>query len=71
MVCKRILYSVDPACPEMTKISQFVMPKCQKSHMISYAKNVKNHASFVEVFWPEFYARGRFMKYSMSEIIND
>ena len=31
-----------------------------------YAKNVKNHAIFVEEFWPEFYARGSFMKYSMS-----
>ena len=31
-----------------------------------YCKNVENHAIFVEGFWPEFYARGRFMKYSMS-----
>ena len=31
-----------------------------------YAKNVKNQATFVEGFWPEFYARGGFMKYSMS-----
>ena len=30
------------------------------------AKNVENHAIFVEGFWQDFYARGRFMKYSMS-----
>ena len=35
--------------------------------MICYPKNVKNPATFVEGFWPEFQARGRFMKYSMSE----
>ena len=29
-------------------------------------KNVKNPATFVEGFWPEFQARGRFIKYSMS-----
>ena len=29
-------------------------------------RNVKNHAILVEGFEPEFYARGRFMKYSMS-----
>ena len=27
----------------------------------------ENHATFVEGFWPEFYARRGFMKYSMSE----
>ena len=44
MVCNRILYLVDLACPEMMKIAQLVMPKmskieddlvckkCQKSH---------------------------------------
>ena len=32
-----------------------------------FCKNVKNHAIFVEGFWPEFYARGRFMKFSMSD----
>ena len=30
-------------------------------------KNAENHATLVEGFWPEFYARRRFMKYSMSE----
>ena len=29
---------------------------------LCYARNVKNHATFVEGFSPEFYARGRFMK---------
>ena len=40
--------------------------------MICYAKNVKNHATFVEGFWPEISAGGRFMKYSMSvtEFVN-
>ena len=33
------------------------------------SKNVENLAIFVEGFWPEFYARGRFMKYSMSSIL--
>ena len=45
----------------MTKITQFVMPKMSKSRMIFYAKSV-------EGFWPEFQARGRFMKYSMSGV---
>ena len=31
-------------------------------------KNVENHAAFVERFLTDFYARGRFMKYSMSGI---
>ena len=39
---------------------------CKKSRIICYAKNVKNNAIFVEGFWPEFYARGRLIKYSMS-----
>ena len=43
------------------------MAKCRKSRIICYAKNVENQAIFVEGFWPEFYARGRFMKYPMSE----
>ena len=30
----------------------------------------KNHATFVEEFWPEFYTRGRFMQYSMSAILS-
>ena len=32
--------------------------------------NVEIHAIFVEGFSSEFYARGRFMKYSMSEGLN-
>ena len=35
--------------------------------MICYAKNVENPATFVEGFWPELQAPGRFMKYSMCE----
>ena len=65
MVCNKILYSVDLACPVMTKIS-LSCQNCSKSRIICYAKNVENHGIFVEGFWPEFYARGRFMKYSMS-----
>ena len=38
--------------------------------MICYVKNVENHATFVEGFWPEFYARGRFMQYSMSDFVD-
>ena len=34
--------------------------------MISFAKNVENHATLMEGFWPKFYACGRFMKYSTS-----
>ena len=30
-------------------------------------KNVENHSTFVEGFWTEFYAHGRFIQYSMSE----
>ena len=37
-----------------------------ENHAICCAENVENHAIFVEGFWPDFYARGRFMKYSMS-----
>ena len=39
--------------------------KCQKYRIICYAKNVENRATFLEGFYPEFYARGRFIKYSM------
>ena len=63
IVCNWIFYSVDIAWPEMIKIAQFVMKKWWKSRLICYAKNAKNHDIFVEGFWPEFYARGRFMKY--------
>ena len=38
-----------------------------ENHAICCAENVENHAIFVEGFWPDFYARGRFMKYSMSD----
>ena len=34
--------------------------------MICNVKNAKNYATFVEGCWPDFYARGRFLKYSMS-----
>ena len=37
-----------------------------ENHAIFRAENVENHAIFVEGFWPDFYARGRFMKNSMS-----
>ena len=50
----------------MTTFTQFVIPKQFKTLIIYYAKDVENHAIYVEGFWPEFYARGRFMKYSMS-----
>ena len=39
-----------------------------ENHAICCAENVENHAIFVEGFWPDFYARGRFMKNSMSVI---
>ena len=51
----------------MTKIS-LSCQNCSKSRIISYEKNVENHAFFVDGFWSEFYARGRFMKYSMSAL---
>ena len=38
-----------------------------ENHVICCAENVENHAIFVEGFWPDFYARGRFMKNFMSE----
>ena len=52
------------------------MPRNDKKHAIFCAENVENHAIccvenvenhdiFVEGFWPNFFARGRFMKYSM------
>ena len=49
-------------------IFHVVMPKMSKSHIICFAKNVENLATFAEGFWPEFQPRGRFMKYSMSVI---
>ena len=42
------------------------MPKMSEIMHIMFYKNVRNHAIFVEGFWPEFYARGSFMKYFMS-----
>ena len=44
------------------------MPRNDKNHAICCAENVKNHAIFVKGFGPDFYARGRFMKNSMSDI---
>ena len=54
----------------MTKITKFVMPKLFKITQNLLCENVENHAIFVEGFWPEFYARGRFMKYSMSDVVD-
>ena len=50
----------------MTKITQFFCAENVENHAICCAENVENHAIFVEGFWPDLYARGRFMKYSMS-----
>ena len=65
MVCNWILYSVDLEW-KWQKSQSLSCQNCSKSHIICHAKNVENHAIFVEGFWPEFYARGRFMRYSMS-----
>ena len=54
-------------CDEIWQKSHILScQKCQKSGITCYAKNVENPATFVEGFWTEFQARGRFMKYSMS-----
>ena len=67
-MCK--VNSVDLVYPEMTKSDSLSCQKRRKSSIINVAKNAENHATFVEGFWPKFYARGRFMKHSMSgEII--
>ena len=42
------------------------MPKKSKLCTICFAKHVKNDAILGELFWPEFYAHRRVMKYSMS-----
>ena len=47
------------------------MPRNDKNQAFFCAENVENHAIFVEGFWPDFYARGRFMKYSMSVLENN
>ena len=39
-----------------------------KMNFVEETLIVKIHATFVEEFWPEFHARGRFMKYSMSAL---
>ena len=49
-----------------TEKSRNFSAKNVANHAICCAENVANHAIFVEGFWPDFYARGRFMKYSMS-----
>ena len=36
----------------ITQITGFVLPKLLKSRIIFYAKNVENHAFFVEGLWP-------------------
>ena len=48
-------------------IALFTMPKMSKIMHDLFCENVKNHTTFVEGFWPEVNARGRLMKYSMSE----
>ena len=50
------------------KLHNLSCQKCGKSFAIVnlYAKNVVNQAIFVDGLWPQFYACGRFMKYSMS-----
>ena len=50
----------------MTKIKHLFCAENVENHAFCCAKNVENHAIFVEGFWSHFYARGRFMKYSMS-----
>ena len=47
------------------KNAQFVMPKVLTITHSLFCKNVGNRVIFAEGFWPVFYARGRFMKYSM------
>ena len=42
------------------------MPIMSKITHKFLCKNVENPANFVEGFLPEYQARGRFMKYSMS-----
>ena len=54
----------------MAKITQFFVLKMSKITLFVAPKNVENHAIFVEAFWPDFYARGRFVKYSMSGEVN-
>ena len=54
----------------MTKITKFVMPKLLKIPYNLLCEKCWKSRFFVEGFWPEFYARERFMKYSMSAILN-
>ena len=68
MVCNWILYSVNLVNPEMRKIAKFTKPKMLKITHNFFFENVENRATFVEGFRLEVYARGRFMKYSMSGI---
>ena len=41
---------VNLECPEMKRIKEFVLPKSPNSCTICYAKNIENHATFVEGF---------------------
>ena len=68
MVCNWILYSVNLVSPEMRKIAKFTKPKMLKITHNFFFENVENRATFVEGFRLEVYARGRFMKYSMSAL---
>ena len=51
---------------EIAKITHFVMQIFLKIPHNLLCKNVKNHTTFVEGFWPVFFAHGRFMECSMS-----
>ena len=55
--------------PRNDKNQAFFGDEIVENHAFCCAKNVENHAIFVEGFWPDFYARGRFMKYSMSVVL--
>ena len=53
-------------CAKNVENQAICCAKNVENHAICCAKNVENHAIFVEGFRPDFYARGRLMKYSMS-----
>ena len=67
MVCNRILYTIDLACPEMTKITQFVMTKLFKITHNLLCEKCRKSRYFCGRILTRIYARGRFMKYSMYE----
>ena len=56
--------------PQLNSDKNFVKERLSTIRKITHnllRKKCQNPATFVEGFWPEFPARGRFMKYSMSE----